>query len=47
MSILEAIQNALAALEAEGYTGGDLHDDLLLVIGRLQAKYPAVAKEVL
>jgi hypothetical protein len=47
MTILEALQNALAALEAEGYVSGDIHDDLDLAIDRLKNKYPKVAKDEL
>ena len=47
MTILEALQNALAALEKEGYRSGDIHDDLALAIKRLESKYPKIAKEEL
>ena len=47
MTIIEALQNALAMLEHEGYKSGDVHDDLALVISRLTRKYPQVAKEEL
>ena len=47
VTIIEALEKALEALEAEGYKSGDVHDDIALVISRLKNKYPAAAKEVL
>jgi hypothetical protein len=47
MTILEALRNARELLEAQGFTSGDIHDDLSLAISRLAAKYPDVAKEEL
>lgn len=36
MTILQALENALEALESLGYTSGDIHDDLSLAISRLK-----------
>jgi hypothetical protein len=47
MTIAEAIANALALLEAEGYKGGDIHDDLALVFSRLRTKYRHIGDEEL
>jgi hypothetical protein len=48
MTIKEALENALTLLESVGYkTGGDIHDDLALAIGRINTKYPRVAHEEL
>lgn len=47
MTILEALENALQFLEAAGFTGGDVHDDLSLAISRLRRRYPQIAKEEL
>lgn len=47
MTIIEAMENALALLESQGYTSGDIHDDLALAIQRLKAKYPKAASEEL
>jgi Holliday junction resolvasome RuvABC DNA-binding subunit len=37
MNIIEALENALTALESLGYKSGDIHDDLALAIGRLKS----------
>jgi hypothetical protein len=34
-TVREALENALSLLEALGYKGGDIHDDLALAITRL------------
>jgi hypothetical protein len=47
MTILEALENAAEMLRGQGITGGDVMDDLELVIARLRQKYPAIAKEQL
>jgi hypothetical protein len=47
MTMLEALQNALAALEAEGYVSGDIHDDLAQAIQRLRTRHPKIAQEEL
>jgi hypothetical protein len=47
MTIGEAIHNALHFLEANGYKGGDVHDDLQPALSRLKTKYPQIAREEL
>jgi hypothetical protein len=47
MTIEQALENALQYLEASGVTGGDVHDDLELAIGRLRRQYPKIAQEEL
>lgn len=43
MTILEAMENALTMLEANGYIGGDVHDDLKLAAMYLRTRYPRAA----
>lgn len=45
MTIQEVLENALSLLEANGYKGGDIHDDLALALSRLRIRYPEVARE--
>ena len=40
MTVREALENALTFLESLGYTSGDVHDDLQLVISRLNSRAP-------
>lgn len=47
MTIIEALQNALDLLEANGYKSGDVHDDLELAINRISRKHSGVANEQL
>ena len=47
MTILEAVENALEFLEALGYKGGDIHDDLELAKDRLRSKFPKAAGDEL
>lgn len=47
MTIIEALENALAALEASGLKSGDIHDDLSLAVDRIGNKYPRIAEEEL
>lgn len=44
-SIIEALDNALELLEANGYKSGDIHDDLASAIRRLRTMHPQVAKD--
>jgi hypothetical protein len=44
MTIIEALQDALTFLEAGGYRGGDIHDDLAAAIRQLRTMHPKVAK---
>jgi hypothetical protein len=43
MTILESLENALEFLEALGYRGGDIHDDLALAINRIRNRFPQTA----
>jgi len=46
MKLLEALQNALEFMEANGYkNGGDIHDDLQLAIHTIQNKFLKVGNE--
>lgn len=47
MTIVEAIENALLFLEANGYKSGDIHDDLVLAIVRLRQKHSRTVTEKL
>jgi hypothetical protein len=47
MTILEALENALHLLQANGYLYGDVHDDLALSIVRLREEHPDAANKVL
>lgn len=43
MTIIEAIDNALACLEVNGYQSGDIHDDLKLAALYLRTRYKRAA----
>lgn len=47
VTILEAIENALQFLEALGYKGGDIVDDLELVQARLACHHPKIGNTLL
>lgn len=46
-TIIEALENALRMLEAQGIRSGDTYEDLALTISRLRNKYPKIAMETL
>jgi hypothetical protein len=43
ITIREAMRNALTLLEALGYTGGDIHDNLAQAVARLERSFPLAA----
>jgi hypothetical protein len=43
MTVVQAMENALIFLEASGYTGGDVHDDLALAITYLRGRFRQAA----
>ena len=49
MKLIEALENALIALESTGFRQGgeNVHDDLALAITRLRTKYRQAAEEEL
>jgi hypothetical protein len=47
MTVREALENALALLESQGFTSGDVHDDLKLAINRLSRNASSVMQEEL
>jgi hypothetical protein len=39
---IEAVENAVAFLEALGYVSGDVHDDLAAALGRLRKRQAGI-----
>jgi hypothetical protein len=46
ITIIEALENAIEMLHAQGNTGGDVIDDAMLAVRRLRERHPKVAVEL-